>query len=75
MKFVPMTETDVTVVLPAAMADGVSEIPPGIGLRTGNANVADVPPPGAGFTATRVRFRGCERSFVVSATLTLVEST
>jgi hypothetical protein len=49
MIFVPLIETDIAVVLPAAMADGVSEIPPGSGLRTGNAKAADVPPPGAGF--------------------------
>ena len=52
-KLVPLTVTVAELVAPMGSADGLKWMVPGAGLLTGSVAAADVPPPGAEFTAVR----------------------
>lgn len=72
-KLEPVTVIVVTVVTPIGMVLGEIEIAPGVGFATGKEAAADVPPPGAGFTAASETLPGLAKSADVIATLTWVE--
>ena len=69
MKLVPVIEMVVAVADPAATVLGATEMIPGTGFDTGREAPADVPPPGAGFTAVRERLPPTATSATVTATL------
>jgi hypothetical protein len=69
----PVTVIVVGVVTPIGMTLGEIEIAPGAGFATGREAGADVPPPGAGLTATSEIFPGLAKSDEVIATLAWVE--
>ena len=74
-KLVPVTATGVVLVFPAMAAVGVRAVIVGTGLFTGSEEAADVPPPGAGFTAVMFRLPAPARSATVRIVLTCVALT
>jgi hypothetical protein len=76
MKFVPVTVTVKGAVPPVITTAGESVIvDPGAGLLMAIVEAADVPPPGAVFTAVSERLPALATSFAVNVTFTCVALT
>jgi len=71
----PVTVIVVGVADPTGSEEGLRSSAPTVGLLTGSATAADVPPPGAGFTAVSDRLPVAAKSEELRVTLTWVALT